>query len=119
MPRHDGAHGIPVMQRQLTAIHLVRDQHFALERLLSGQTASVRDRPGRDWWFRWRSAVGSLEHNLDGVVIQPGPPEQGAQRDAGPFCVADGAELPLCPRNLRDKKDAPIPRALERCGQRL
>jgi hypothetical protein len=34
--------------------------------------------------------------------------QQVAQRHAGPFRIADRAELPLCPFNLGDDEDATI-----------
>ena len=40
--------------------------------------------------------------------------QQSLQRHTGPFSIADGAELPLCPRNFRDKKDPTVTRALQR-----
>jgi hypothetical protein len=63
--------------------------------------------------------IGPLEHDLAGVVFQAGALQQVRQGHARPFGVADGAQLPLCPRDLWDEKDSTVPCALQRGVPRL
>src|SRR4029453_16042494 len=119
MPWNDGAHRMPMMQRQLTTIHLVRNQHVAPERLVSWQAARVGDRLGRNRRLTRRPPIGALEHDLARVVPQPRAVEQAPPRAPPPPRLADGAKPPLCPRNLGNEKDAPIARAFQRGNPRL
>ncbi|SRR5258708_17992002 len=109
----NGAHRVSVIQWEISTIHLVRDQHFPLNRLFPGQTPGIRDWSGGDRLFCRGSPVGSLEDDLTSILFHAGPLQQGCQRHTGPFRIASGAELPLCPPYLRDKKYPTVTRALQ------
>src|SRR6266446_2413863 len=47
MTRHNRAYRISMILAEITAVHLVSDQHFRLKRFCSTQTTGIRDRTGR------------------------------------------------------------------------
>ena len=110
---------ISMVARKITPIHLVSDQDFRLNCLLPGHAAGIGDRTRRYRLFRRRAAIGSFEHDFARIVFQAGPLQQGSQWHTRPFCVADGAQLPLRSSNLGDEKDPTITRALQSSGPRL
>jgi hypothetical protein len=63
--------------------------------------------------------ISSLEHNLARIVFQTGPLDQSLQGLAGPFGIADSAQLPLRSPNLGEKKDPTVARALQSRDPRL
>src|SRR5260221_13288630 len=108
----NGANRVSVIQWEITTIHLVRDQHFLLDRLVPGQAPGIRDRSGGDRLFCRRPPVGSLEDDFTSILFHAGPLQQGCQWHTGSFRIAGSSELPLCPPYLRDKKYPTVTRAL-------
>src|SRR5215831_17298668 len=113
------AHRISMIARKITPIHLVRNQDFRLNYLLRGHATSIGDRTWRYGLFRRRTAIGSFEHDFARIVFQPSTLKQGSQWHTRPFCVADGAQLPLRSASLGDEKDPTITRALQSGDPRL
>ena len=103
----------------MTPIHLVSDQDFGLNRFLPGHAASIGDRTRRYGLFCRRAAISPFEHDFARIVFQAGPLQQNSQWHTRPFCVADGAQLPLRPSNLGDEKDPTVARAFQSGGPRL
>jgi len=60
-----------------------------------------------------------FEHDVARIVFQAGPLQQSSQWHTRPFCVADGAQLPLRSSSLGDEKDPTITRALQSGDPRL
>src|SRR6266581_841251 len=113
------AYRMSMVARKVTPIHLVRNQDFRLNCLLPGHAAGIGDRTRRYGLFRRRAAISSFEHDFARIVFQAGPLQQSSQWHTRPFCVADGAQLPLRSPNLRDQKDPTIARALQSGGPRF
>jgi hypothetical protein len=99
---------------QITPIHLVGDQDIRLNRFLPRHTASVGDRAGRFGLFNRHTMISSFENDFARIVRQASALQQGSQRHARPFRVADRAQFPLGASDLWDEKDATIARALQR-----
>ena len=108
-----------MVARKITPIHLVSNQDFRLNCLLPGDAASIGDRSRRYGLFRRRAAISSFEHDFARIVLQAGPLQQSSQWHTRPFCVADGAQLPLRSSRLWDEKDPTITRALQSGDPRL
>src|SRR6266446_6228906 len=113
------AHRVSMVARKITPIHLVRNQDFRLNCLLPTHAAGIGDRTRRYGLFRRRAAIGSFKHDFARIVFQAGPLQQSSQWHTRPFCVADGAQLPLRSSSLGDEKDPTITRALQSGDPRL
>src|SRR5439155_17788939 len=92
---NDCAHGIAMILRKVTAIHLVGDQYLLLDCFVSGETSRIRDRTGRYRLLYRRPPIGSFEHDLTSVLFHAGPLPPSSHRHTGPFRIAGCAELPL------------------------
>jgi hypothetical protein len=119
MAGDDGPHRITVVLREITAVHRVGDQHFPLQGFVSRQAPSIGDRAWRDRRLLRRSLIGTFKHNLTSCIFDISALEQSCQGHAGPFCVADGAKLPLCAFGLRDQEGPAIAGALQCRDPRL
>src|SRR6266481_4485567 len=104
MTGNNRAGWISVIQRKITAIHLVSDQYFPLNCFVAGQTTGIRDRIGRYRLFCRGPPISSFEHDLASVFFHASALQQSAQRHTGPFRIADCAELPLCSFQLRGRE---------------
>jgi hypothetical protein len=112
MAGHNGAHRVAMVERKLPAIHLVGDQHFGLQRFLSGDATSIADRAGRNRLFARDPPIGAFQHDLASALVQARALQQGAQGHAGPFGIADRAQFPLGAFNRGHQKDPAVARAL-------
>ena len=85
MTGDDRAHRKSMVARQITPIHLVRNQDFRLNRFLPGYAAGIGDRARRYGLFSREAAISSLEHDVARIVFQAGPLQQSSQWHTRPF----------------------------------
>src|SRR5258708_17108729 len=81
----NGAHRVSVIQWEISTIHLVRDQHFPLNRLFPGQTPGIRDWSGGDRLFCRASPAAPLDDALSTILTHASPTPHPFPGHTAPF----------------------------------
>ena len=103
--RHDQAHRIAVEHRQVGAVHLPGDHHFAVERVVDVERLDEIAAPEE-------RGVEAVEGDLSRGVLQLGAREHIFQRHAEPARIAHRAVAELAAGDARIEEAAAVARAL-------